>query len=131
MFMTLASGGSTIFPRGGPPTPKMGMLTYYFAIFLPKTAWKWFELPGARVPGVPLDAPLFPDRQLEEEVHWVDQSALVKNMIWMILLVKHGNRFRLTVNKCHHLQYQCRIWVPSHLVKLTGIKGKQDNPLIG
>ena len=26
------------FSRGGAPTPKMGVLTYYFAIFLPKTA---------------------------------------------------------------------------------------------
>ena len=26
------------FPEGGAPTPKVGVLTYYFAIFLPKTA---------------------------------------------------------------------------------------------
>ena len=32
-------GGSRIFLRG-PPTPKVGVLTYYFA-FLPKIVWKW------------------------------------------------------------------------------------------
>ena len=29
------------FPWEGAPTPKVGVLTYYFAFFLLKTAWKW------------------------------------------------------------------------------------------
>ena len=29
------------FPEGWVPTPKVGVLTCYFANFLPKTAWKW------------------------------------------------------------------------------------------
>ena len=33
------SGGSRIFLKGA-PTPKVGVLTYYFVNFLPKTAWK-------------------------------------------------------------------------------------------
>ena len=42
------SGGSRIFLRGAPtPKIKMGVLTYYFALFLPRTAWKWKNLdPG-------------------------------------------------------------------------------------
>ena len=38
------------------PTPKVGVLTYYFAIFLPKTAWKWKNLdPEGSVSSAPLD----------------------------------------------------------------------------
>ena len=39
-----SSGRSRIFLEGGMPTPKVGVLTYYFANFLPKTAWKWKNL---------------------------------------------------------------------------------------
>ena len=40
----------------GAPTSKVGVLTYYFAVFLPKTAWKWKNLDpqGARIIDVTL-----------------------------------------------------------------------------
>ena len=50
----LDSGGSRVF-GGGAPTAKVGVLTYYFAIFLPKIAWKWKNLDPVR--GAPLDRP--------------------------------------------------------------------------
>ena len=44
------------FPEGGAPTPKVGVLTYYFAIFFAKNCMKMKECgpQGARVPGAPL-----------------------------------------------------------------------------
>ena len=41
--MAQSSGGSRIFLKGV-PTPKVGVLTYYFANFLPKTVWRWKNL---------------------------------------------------------------------------------------
>ena len=48
-------GGSMIFLSGA-PTPKVGVLTYYFVKFLPKTAWKQKNLDteGVRVPSAPI-----------------------------------------------------------------------------
>ena len=45
----------------GAPTPKVWVLTYHFANFLPQTAWKWKNLDlggGARAPGAPWDLPV-------------------------------------------------------------------------
>ena len=44
------------FSREEASTTKVGVLTYYFAIFFAETAWKWNNLDsgGAHVPGTPL-----------------------------------------------------------------------------
>ena len=44
------------FSREEASTTKVGVLTYYFAIFFAETAWKWNHLDsgGAHVPGTPL-----------------------------------------------------------------------------
>ena len=45
---------------GRVPTPKVGVLMYYFADFPPKTAWKWKNVdPEAGRPGAPLDPPVY------------------------------------------------------------------------
>ena len=36
--------------------PKVGVLTYYFAISLPKPTWKWKNFDPGGVPGAPLDS---------------------------------------------------------------------------
>ena len=55
----LTSGASRIFLRGGVLTPKVGVLTYYFAIFLAENCMKMKEFgpKGGRVPGGPLGSP--------------------------------------------------------------------------
>ena len=55
--LALISGLSKIFLRGA-PIPKVGVLAYYFANFLPKTAWKWKNLDpkGIAYPWRPLES---------------------------------------------------------------------------
>ena len=51
--LTVCSGGSMIF-LWGTLTPRVGVLTYYFANFFPKTAWKWKNLDPKGRPWHPL-----------------------------------------------------------------------------
>ena len=46
------------FPQGGAPTPKVGVLAYFFGQKLHENERIWTPGGGARVPGAPLDPPL-------------------------------------------------------------------------
>ena len=45
-------------PEEGASTAKVGVITYYFGQFFPKTAWKWKNMDpeGMRIPDIPLTA---------------------------------------------------------------------------
>ena len=72
------------FPgEGGGATPKVGVLTYYFAHFLLKTAWKWKNLDPGGGGGCPWSRPLDPSmksiivvyRMEFDQIRWSSKSC--------------------------------------------------------
>ena len=58
------------FPDGGAPTSQVGTPTYYFAQFLPKTAWKWKNLDPEEGGSCPWRPPLDPPMTLWNSWIW-------------------------------------------------------------
>ena len=101
------------FSPGGAPTPKVGVLTYFFR---PKTAWKWKNLGprggGARPWRPPLDPPLPVTGPIDTTVRIWNMAAICHiHIIWSCRLTK----LIALLSKCESAMQLHLCWQECHI----------------